>query len=93
MHYRPDRVALIIMSEKELLRTTRSRLIERLKKVDDLSLLVHMDGLLEPGSDAWWSSLPAKVKASVQKGIEQADREEFVSDEEVRKARAQWRNR
>lgn len=81
------------MSEKELLRTTRSRLIQRLKAVDDLSLLVHMDGLLEPGSDAWWSSLPAKVKTSVRKGIEQADRGEFVPEEEVRRVRAQWRSR
>ncbi|MBS1940117.1 MAG: hypothetical protein JST38_04490 [Bacteroidetes bacterium] len=80
------------MSEKELLRITRSRLIERLKKVEDLGLLTHMDSLLEPGSEAWWSSLPTKVKASVLTGIEQADKGEFVSDEEVRKVRAQWRN-
>lgn len=81
------------MSEKELLRATRSRLIQRLRKVDDLSLLVHMDGLLEPGSDDWWRSLPAKVKASVRKGIEEADRGEFVPDEEVQRVRAQWRTR
>lgn len=79
------------MSEKELIRTARSRLIERIKKVDDLSLLAHMGGLLEPGSEDWWGSLPAKVKASVRKGVEQADRGEFVPDDEVRRIRAQWR--
>lgn len=81
------------MSEKELLRITRTRLIERLKRVEDIGLLAHMDSLLEPGSEAWWGSLPAKVRASVQKGIEQADRGEFAPEEEVRKVRAQWRSR
>jgi len=51
-----------------------------------------MDGLLEPGSDVWWSSLSAKTKASVQQGIAEADANDFVPEEEVRKARAQWRS-
>ena len=81
------------MSQKELLRAARSRLIKRIKAIDDVTLLKHMDGLLEPGSEDWWSSLPAKVKASLKQGLAQADRSEFVPDEEVRRVRAQWRKR
>ncbi len=52
-----------------------------------------MDGLLVPGSDDWWRSLPTKVKASVRKGIEEADQGEFEPEDEVQRVRAQWRSR
>ena len=81
------------MSEKELLRTTRSRIIERVKELDDLALLVHMDGLLEPGSEGRWDSLPARVKTSIKTAVDQAEQEEFVPDEVVKKVRTQWRSR
>lgn len=81
------------MSEKELLRSTRSRIIERIKKLDDLALLVHMDSLLEPGSEDRWHSLPAKVKASIRTAVGQADNKEFVPEDKVKSVRAQWRGR
>lgn len=81
------------MTEKQLLISRRAHLIARIKKVDDVSLIAHIDGLLDPGSEAWWNSLPAKVKKSVEKGLAEADRGEFVPEEEVRKVRAQWRGR
>lgn len=81
------------MTDKQLLVSRRARIIARIKEVDDASLIAHIDGLLDPGSDAWWSSLPAKVKKSVEKGLAEADRGEFVPDEEASRARAKWRGR
>lgn len=86
-------LTLTIMSEIELLRITRTGWIECLRKVEDVGLQTHMDSLLEPGREAWWGSLPPKMRASVRKGIDQANKGGFVPEEEVRKVQAQWRNR
>lgn len=81
------------MATKDTIASTKERLIRKIRSTRNLQLLEYLDGLMDTGHSSWWETLPSGLRASVKKGIEEADRNEFVPADEVKRVRAQWRSK
>jgi len=69
------------MSTAEL----RANIYQLLQSVNDDSLLQAIYALLSKAenNDDWYDNLSIEAKASIQRGIEDADNRNFVSQEEI----------
>ncbi len=52
---------------------------------DDTSLINQVKALFKKKEENWWEDLPASVKLGINESIDQANRGEFISLEEVKK--------
>jgi TRAP-type C4-dicarboxylate transport system substrate-binding protein len=59
-------------------------------KADEKTIRM-MYAMLEAGAEEdWWDSMPDEIKTQVEEAIQQADRGEGISYEEVKKRYAKW---
>ncbi len=52
---------------------------------NDTSLINQIKSLFKDKGEDWWDELPAHVKQGVNDSVEQANRGEFISYDEVKK--------
>ena len=52
---------------------------------DDTGLINKIKSLFKNKEEDWWEELPASIKVGINESIEQANRGEFISLEEVKK--------
>jgi len=52
---------------------------------DDKTLIDQIKSLFNAKDENWWNELPASVKQGISESIEQADRGEFISYDDVKK--------
>lgn len=63
-------------------------LIQAIIQLKDITVLEKLEHLLKqesPVADDWWNTIPSSEKEAINQGIDQLDRGESVSHEEVRK--------
>ncbi len=74
------------MSTAEL----RLCLIERITQANEETLL-KLIGLLNAEDKDWWNNLSEEDKASVERGLQQADKGNFVSHDDAMKVFDKWK--
>jgi len=52
---------------------------------NDIKLINQIKSLFKDKEENWWDELPASVKQGINESIEQANRGEFISYDEVKK--------
>ena len=52
---------------------------------NDTGIIDQVKALFKGKSDNWWNELPAHVQQGINESIEQANRGEFISYDEVKK--------
>lgn len=65
-------------------------LAQRILASDDAALIDHLTDLLDAQGDAWWATLPPRIKASVKRSEEQLAQGEVRSSTAVRKHIRRW---
>ncbi len=61
--------------------TRKLNVIKKITLLKDDNILSEIENILK--SSDWWDELPAEVKKSIDKGIEQAKKGETMSHEDV----------
>lgn len=69
--------------------TIKIEVAQRILNLQDEEVLMKIQTLLNSEKD-WYNDLTEDDKASLQKGIEQADRGELIPHDEVMKAFEKW---
>ena len=52
---------------------------------NDIGIINQIKSLFKDKDENWWDELPASVKQGINESIEQANRGEFISYDEVKK--------
>lgn len=69
--------------------TIKIEVAQRILNLQDEEVLIKIQTLLNSDTD-WYNDLTEKDKESLQKGIEQAERGESISNEEFKKKHFRW---
>lgn len=72
------------------LETRKVALVQRILESNDEDVIDRLTKVMDATEKQWLDSLPPRVRASVKRGLGQADRGEFIPDAEVRKRLKAW---
>ena len=72
------------------LSATKVELTKQLLNSNNISLIYHIKALFETQDIDFWDELHDDVKASIKRGVEQADRGELKSHDEVMRKYKKW---
>jgi predicted transcriptional regulator len=67
------------------IQTEKIELAKMILSTNDLGLISQIKSLFKSKEENWWDELPANVKQGISESLEQADRGEFISYDEVKK--------
>lgn len=68
-------------------------LIKQLLNTNNKGLINHISAIFESHPSDWWEELPEEIKKSVTKGIQQADKGEGISHDQIMKKYRKWQKR
>jgi hypothetical protein len=60
-------------------------LAKSILSTNDIGLIDQIKSLFKNKEESWWEELPASVKLGINESIEQANKGEFISLDEVKK--------
>jgi hypothetical protein len=69
--------------------TIKIEVAQRILNLEDEKILIKIQALLNSEKD-WYGDLTDDDKASLQKGIDQAERGELISNEDFKKKHFRW---
>jgi len=72
------------------LQNTKIELIQWLTTLDDISLIQKILDLRKSETKDWWNEISNSEKASIEKGLSDADNGKLNSHNEVRKTYEKW---
>jgi hypothetical protein len=72
------------------LAVTKIELAKKLLNTNDKDLINYIKSIFSTQSGEWWDELPADVKASIERGLKQADKGEGIPHSEVMKKYKKW---
>ncbi|EJL66158.1 hypothetical protein [Flavobacterium sp. CF136] len=72
------------------LETRKYQFIQELVKVEDVSILEKLELVLKANQNDWFDELSTSEQAEIQIGLEQADKGELTSHEDVMKRFSKW---
>lgn len=72
------------------LEARKYQFIQELVKVEDESVLEKLELVLKANQNDWFDDLSESEKAEIQIGLEQAEKGEVVSHEDVMKRFSKW---
>lgn len=72
------------------LEARKYQFIQKLVKVEDESVLEKLELILNANQNDWFDELSDSEKIEIQIGLDQAEKGEFVSHEEVMKRFSKW---
>jgi len=72
------------------LEARKYQFIQELVKVEDVSILEKLELVLKANQNDWFDELSASEQAEIQIGLEQADKGELTSHEDVMKRFSKW---
>ncbi|MCD0468317.1 MULTISPECIES: hypothetical protein [unclassified Flavobacterium] len=72
------------------LEARKYQFIQKLVKVEDESVLEKLELILNANQNDWFDELSDSEKVEIQIGLDQAEKGEFVSHEEVMKRFSKW---
>ena len=64
---------------------TKLRLVQLILKSEEIEILDQVKQILSPLNEDWWDTISEDEKQAIKKGLEQANRGELVSHDEVKK--------
>lgn len=67
------------------IQTEKIELAKLILNTNDIKLINQIKSLFKDKEENWWDELPASVKQGINESIEQANRGEFISYDEVKK--------
>ena len=68
----------------------KKELTKRILGLKNNDIINHFNSVLDTQDDAWWDTMPDKIKKQVTEGIGQADRGEGKPHDEVMKKYRRW---
>lgn len=72
------------------LEARKYQFIQELVKVEDVSILEKLELVLKANQNDWFDELSSSEQAEIQIGLEQADKGELTSHEDVMKRFSKW---
>ena len=72
------------------LEARKYQFIQKLVNVEDESVLEKLELVLKTNQNDWFDALSASEQAEIQIGLEQADKGELTSHEDVMKRFSKW---
>ncbi|MBS7229908.1 hypothetical protein NJT12_23360 [Flavobacterium sp. AC] len=72
------------------LEARKYQFIQELVKVEDESVLEKLELILKENQNNWYDELSESEKAEIQIGLDQAEKGEFTSHEDVMKRFSKW---
>lgn len=72
------------------LEARKYQFIQKLVKVEDESILEKLELVLRENQNDWFDDLSELEKAEIQVGLDQAEKGEFTSHEDVMKRFSKW---
>jgi len=72
------------------LEARKYQFIQELVKVEDVSILEKLELVLKANQNDWFDELSTSEQAEIQIGLEQADKGELTSHEDVMKRFSKW---
>ncbi|MCC9018266.1 MULTISPECIES: hypothetical protein [Flavobacterium] len=72
------------------LEARKYQFIQKLFKVEDESVLEKLELVLKANQDDWFDELSELEKNEIQIGLDQAEKGEFISHEDVMKRFSKW---
>ncbi len=67
------------------IQTEKIELAKLILSTNDTGLINKIKALFKDKEEDWWEELPASVKLGINESIEQADKGEFISYDDVKK--------
>lgn len=69
---------------------TKLELMQLLLQTQKESLLIKIKALLEAEQEDWWSAMSKVEQEEIKTGLDQADKGEYISNEEIMKRFDRW---
>ena len=69
---------------------TKIELMHLLLQTQKESLLIRLKRVFEEEQSDWWDDLSEEEKKGVEKGLKQADNEEYISDQDAMNLFKKW---
>ena len=69
---------------------TKLELMQLILQTQEEEVLVRLRKVFQEQSSDWWLNLSPEERKEIQKGIEEADGEEYIENSEVRKRFEKW---
>jgi PhoPQ-activated pathogenicity-related protein len=67
------------------IQTEKIKLAKMILSTNDTGIINQIKSLFKSKGENWWDELPEYVKEGISESLEQADRGEFISYDEVKK--------